>query len=394
MNERPGLFRSDSRSRHAVVTTLGVTQILGYGTTFYLLAILATPIAADTGWTLSQIAAGLSIGLLIAGISAPFVGRVMDRFGGRPILTLGSLCFALGLTGVGLSTNFSMYMAAWCVVGLGMAAGLYDAAFSALGRWYGNEARPLITNVTLWGGFASTLCWPISAYLVSVVGWRSTCLAFAATHLLAALPMHYWLLPGNGEAGTHSLSAQTAPQSSGRRLLFSLIAASLVLASIIVTVISVHLIPVLQGHGYSAAAAVTLGALIGPSQVAGRFAEFALGRRLHPVWSTLLAGLMMAAGAALLNFNLEFAAIAIVAYAMGAGVSYIVRGTLPLVMFGPDGYATLMGKLVMPSLIAQALAPWAAALALSYFGNGIFFPMLLVLTLLNVAVVALLLRWR
>jgi hypothetical protein len=180
----------------------------------------------------------------------------------------------------------------------------------------------------------------------------------------------------------------------GRRLLFSLIAASLVLASIIVTVISVHLIPVLQGHGYSAAAAVVLGTLIGPSQVAGRFAEFALGRHLHPVWSTLLAGLMMAAGAALLYFKLEFAAIAIIAYAMGAGVSYIVRGTLPLVMFGPDGYATLMGKLVMPSLIAQALAPWAAALALSYYGNGVFFPMLLALTLANVAVVTLLLRWR
>lgn len=394
MNERPGLFQSDSRSRHVVVTTLGVTQILGYGTTFYLLAVLATPIAAETGWALSQIAAGLSIGLLIAGISAPFVGRVMDRFGGRPILTFGSLCFALGLAGVGMSTNFGTYMAAWCVVGLGMAAGLYDAAFSALGRWYGNEARPLITNVTLWGGFASTLCWPISAYLVSVVGWRSTCLVFAATHLFAALPMHHWLLPGNEEAGPHALSAQTAPQISGRRLLFSLIAASLVLASIIVTVISVHLIPVLQGHGYSAAAAVALGALIGPSQVAGRFAEFALGRRLHPVWSTLLAGLMMAAGAALLYFKLEFAAIAIMAYAMGAGVSYIVRGTLPLVMFGPDGYATLMGKLVMPSLIAQALAPWAAALALSHYGNGVFFPMLLALTLANVAVVSVLLRWR
>lgn len=394
MNERPRLFQSDSRSRHVVVTALGLTQILGYGTTFYLLAVLATPIAAETGWALSKIAAGLSIGLLIAGISAPFVGRVMDRFGGRPILTFGSFCFALGLGGVGLSTSFQTYMVAWCVVGLGMAAGLYDAAFSALGRWYGHEARPLITNVTLWGGFASTLCWPIAAYLVSVVGWRSTCMVFAATHLLVALPMHYWLMPGNDEGSAPSVSAQSAPQISGRRQLFLLIAASLVLASIIVTIISVHLIPVLQGHGYSAAAAVALGALIGPSQVAGRFAEFALGRRLHPVWSTLLAGLMMAAGAALLYFRLEFAAIAIVAYAMGAGVSYIVRGTLPLVMFGPDGYATLMGKLVMPSLIAQALAPWAAAMALSHYGNGVFFPMLLALTLCNLAVVALLLRWR
>jgi hypothetical protein len=154
------------------------------------------------------------------------------------------------------------------------------------------------------------------------------------------------------------------------------------------------MIPVLEGYGYTAAAAVALGALIGPSQVAGRFAELLMGRRMHPIWSTLLAGVMMAAGTLLLTFRLEFAAIAIVVYAMGAGVSYIVRGTLPLVLFGSDGYATLMGKLVVPSLIAQALTPWAAALALSHWGNGIFFPLLAVLALVNVAVVATLLRWR
>lgn len=394
MDERPGLFRSDSRPRYVVVTALGLTQILGYGTTFYLLAVLATPIAAETGWTLSKIAAGLSIGLLIAGVSAPSVGRVMDRFGGRPVLAFSSVCFALGLAAVGLSTHVIVYCAAWCLVGLGMAGGLYDAAFSALGRWYGQEARPLITTVTLWGGFASTLCWPLSAYLVSVGGWRMTCLTFAALHLLVALPIHVWLMPANGNQAAKPAEAEGAVELAGRRTLFCLIAVTMMLASIIVTMISVHMIPVLKDYGYSAAAAVAIGALIGPSQVAGRFAEFALGSRLHPVWSTLLAGMMMAAGVALLAFRLDFAAVAIVAYAMGAGVSYIVRGTLPLVMFGAEGYATLIGKLVVPSLIAQALAPWATALALSHWGNGIFFPLLLALALANVAVVAAMLRWR
>lgn len=394
MSKPSAPVRTGNRSQRVVVAALGLTQILGYGTTFYLLAVLARPIAAETGWDLSQIAAGLSIGLLIAGISAPFAGRILDRLGGRPVLAFGSLCFAIGLAGVGLSTNVIIYCAAWCVVGLGMAAGLYDAAFSALGRWYGQEARPLITSVTLWGGFASTVCWPLTAYLVSVSGWRATCLIFAAIHLLIALPIHLWLMPGNGDRDAKSADAPPVIRMPGRRLLFWLIAASLVLTSVIVTVISVHLIPVLQGFGYSAAAAVALGALIGPSQVAGRVIEFALGRRLHPLWSTLLAAMMMAAGASVLTLNLQFAAIAIVAYAMGAGVSYIVRGTLPLVMFGSEGYATLMGNLVMPSLIAQALAPWAAALALSHFGNAVFFPMIMALTFANVAVVALLLRWR
>lgn len=383
-----------NRSRYVVVTALGLTQILGYGTSFYLLAILATPIQIETGWTLPQIYAGLSIGLLAAGLSAPLIGRYVDRLGGRPVLAFGSLCFALGLAGVGLSTNIVIYGLAWLVLGLGMAAGLYDAVFSALGRWYGQRARPLITTVTLWGGFASTLCWPLSAYLLSTVGWRWTCLAFAGTHLLIALPIHFWLMPSNTSATAHAAENGSAIAISGRRTPFILISTSLVLVSIVVTLIAVHLIPVLQDYGYSAAAAVALGTLIGPSQVAGRFAELAIGSRLHPVWSTILAGLMMAAGTAILTVSLELAAVAIVAYAMGAGVSYIVRGTLPLVMFGSQGYASLMGKLVMPSLIAQALAPWVAAIALSQWGGGVFFPLLLVLTLANVAVVAVLLRWR
>lgn len=394
MNDGSGSVRAENRSRHVVVTGLGLTQILGYGTSFYLLAVLAAPIRVETGWSLPEIAAGLSIGLLVAGIAAPVVGRLIERFGGRPVLTFGSLCFAAGLAGVGLSTSVIGYCAAWCVVGLGMAAGLYDAAFSALGRWYGLKARPLITTVTLWGGFASTLCWPLSAYLVSASGWRATCLVFAAMHLVIAAPVHFWLMPANGNRPAAHAEPKAAGEIVRQRMLFCLIAASLMLASIIVTIISVHMIPVLEGYGYSAAAAVALGALIGPSQVAGRFAELALGSRLHPVWSTLLAGMMMAAGVALLTFRLEYAAIAIVAYAMGAGVSYIVRGTLPLVLFGSDGYATLMGKLVVPSLIAQASAPWAAALALSHWGNGVFFPLLLALTLANVAVVAVMLRWR
>jgi predicted MFS family arabinose efflux permease len=382
------------RSRHVVVTALGCTQILGYGTSFYLLAVLAAPINTETGWTLPLIFAGLSVGLFAAGLAAPLVGRFVDRYGGRPVLAFGSLCFALGLAGVGVSANIVAYGLAWLVLGLGMAAGLYDAVFSALGRWYGQRARPLITTVTLWGGFASTLCWPLSAYLVSVLGWRWTCLVFAAIHLLTALPIHLFLMPSNGSPPTDATESDSTVEISGRRTPFVLISVSLVLVSIVVTLIAAHLLPVLQNYGYSAAAAVALGTLIGPSQVAGRFAELAIGSRVHPVWSTILAGGMMAAGTALLTFRLELAAVAIVAYAMGAGVSYIVRGTLPLVMFGSRGYASLMGKLVVPSLIAQALAPWAAAIVLSQWGSGVFFPLLLALTLSNVAVVAALLRWR
>jgi predicted MFS family arabinose efflux permease len=395
MNDVSGMSGSGSHSRPVVVTALGFTQILGYGTSFYLLAVLAAPIARETGWDLPRIAAGLSIGLFIGGLAAPMIGRLVDGFGGRPVLAFGSICFAVGLGGLGTATNIVVYWLAWCVIGLGMAAGLYDAAFSALGRWYREDARPLITTVTLWGGFASTLCWPLSAYLVANVGWRWTCLIFAGAHLLIALPLHVCFMPRNRALRPQAMIVATDLSTlAARRLLFILMTVTMMLSSIIVTVVSVHLVPVLQGYGYSAAAAVALGALIGPSQVAGRAAELAVGRRMHPVWSTLAAGLMMGAGTAMLTFRVEMAAIAIVIYAMGAGVSYIVRGTLPLVMFGADGYATLMGKLVFPSLIAQALAPWVAALALARWGDGVLFPMLMALAAANIIAVGAMLASR
>lgn len=390
MSTIPKCVPKSGASRNAVVTALGLTQILGYGTTFYLLAVLALPISTDTGWSLDGIAGGLSIGMFVAGLAAPAAGRAIDRYGGRPVLAAGSVFFAIGLLGLGSSTHLFFYWLAWGAVGLGMAAGLYDAAFSALGCWYRDEARAPISAVALWGGFASTLCWPLSTYLVATVGWRWTCMAYAGLHLFFALPLHSFLMPrGRGRIATSVLRTGRGSRFSQReRLLIVLIATSLTLSGVIVTLIAVHLIPVLQERGFTAAAAVSIGALIGPSQVAGRFAELAIGKRVHPVWSTLAAALLMVAGILLLNLDMDFAAVAIVAYAIGAGVSYIVRGTLPLVMFGPDGYAALMGKLAFPSLIAQALAPWLGALVRTHWDTRMLLLILLGLTAANLVTVA------
>jgi MFS family permease len=399
MNDRHSGILRFTQSRHAVVSALGITQILGYGTTFYLLAVLALPMSKDTGWPLDGIAVGLSIGMLVGGLVAPLVGRAVDRHGGRIVLSAGSLCIAAGLTGVGLATHLFLYWAAWAIVGAGMAAALYDAAFSALGTWYRESARGPITSVTLWGGFASTLCWPLAAYLVATTGWRWTCLIFAACHFFIALPLHAVLMPRNTIPGAAPQEpvATNAAVARTDALLFVMIAASMTLVSVIVTVVSVHLIAVLQDHGFTAAAAVSLGALIGPSQVAGRFGELLLGKRLHPVWSALAAAILMVAGILLLTQNIRLAAAAIVVYAMGAGVSYIVRGTLPLAMFGSDGYATVMGRLALPSLIAQALAPWAGAVVLERWGTDALLATLFLLSILNIGaigVVALLYRKR
>ncbi len=178
-----------------IVPALGVTQIMAWGSSYYLPAVLAQPIAADTGWPLTWVVGGLSLGLLVAGLAAPFVGRQIHNYGGRPVLIASALLLAAGQLGLALSPNLPVFIAAWLVTGLGMSAGLYDAAFSTLGRLYGQGARQHITTLTLFGGFASTVCWPLSAFFLHELGWRGACVAYAAIQLLVCLTIYLFAIP-------------------------------------------------------------------------------------------------------------------------------------------------------------------------------------------------------
>jgi predicted MFS family arabinose efflux permease len=359
-----------------VVGVLGVTQIVGYGTTFYLLAILNAPISFDTGWPVHWVIAGLSIGMLCGGLASPVVGRAIDRYGGRPVLVAGSLLLALGLASIGSATDLVLYLLGWCVIGLGMGASLYEPAFASLGRLYGRAARSAITAITLYGGFASTICWPLSAFLNEGVGWRWTCLIYAVVHVLAAV-LVYLTFPSNRakHEAVHAESIDPLPVPAphppgGRTILLILLATHLTFTAVVATVVSVHLLIILEDRGHSAAAAVALGTLLGPSQVAGRAIELVVGRSFHPFWIAVVSSGLIVTSVAALAFDAPLVALVIVFYGAGVGVSYIVRGTLPLALFGPVGYATLMGGLALPSLVAQAAAPWAAAVAFTQFGFG------------------------
>lgn len=190
-----------SEARHwPVISALGVIQILAWGSSYYLPAVLAEPIARETGWPLAWIVGGLSVGLLVAAAVSPRVGTAIQRRGGRPVLALAALLLAFGLITLGLAPALPVFLAGWLVIGLGMGCGLYDPAYATLGRLYGAEARPAITALTLLGGFASTICWPLSAFLVAQVGWRGTCLTYAALHLTVTLPLALWAIPEIGRA--------------------------------------------------------------------------------------------------------------------------------------------------------------------------------------------------
>lgn len=356
-------------SPRIVVSALGVTQILAWGSSYYLPAVLARPIAIDTGWPLTWVVGGLSLGLLVAGLTAPFVGRLIHRHGGRPVLAASALLLAAGLLGLAVAPHLVVFLLAWGIVGLGMSAGLYDAAFSTLGRLYGQDARRHITTLTLFGGFASTACWPLSAFFVSEFGWRGACVAYAAIHLVLTLWIYVLALPKNGAPPSPAAGAieNPAPAIARHRLLFGLMAATITLSAMISTVISVHLLTVLQARDIALAAAVALGALVGPSQVGARFIEMLIARYHHPIWTKVASVLFVVTGLSLLWGHAPVITLALVFYGAGIGLESIARATVPLSIFGPKDYAPIMGKLAMPSLIVQAAAPAIGAILIERF---------------------------
>ena len=365
--------RPEPVPRWSVVSVLGVGQVFAWGSSYYLPAVLAVPIERASGWPAPWIIGGLSVGLLISGLVSPHVGRTIERLGGRPVLAASAALLAVGLLGLALAPNVTAFVAAWAVVGLGMGCGLYDPAFALLGRAYGEEARSLITGVTLFGGFASTVCWPLSAFLVEHLGWRGTCLAYAGLHAAVLLPLYLIALPREVRRDPHArdakavLPAPVAPVVP-EGVVFWLLAFALTLASVVMTVVSVQLLDILQARGLSLAGAVSLGALIGPAQVGARVIEFAVARRAHPVWVMLAAMTLVAGGLAMLLLGPALVAVVLILYGAGGGIRSIVRGTLPLALFGQDGYATVMGRLARPALVAQAASPALGALLLDRLG--------------------------
>lgn len=394
----PGVSGPTPRMR--IIGVLGLAQILAYGSSYYLPAVLAAPTARDTGWPLPWVVAGLSLGLLVAGLASPRVGRAIDAMGGRPVLAISSILFAAGLLCVGLSPGLPAYLAGWAVIGLGMGAGLYDAAFGTLGKYYGQKARGAIATLTLFGGFASTVCWPLSAYLVETLGWRGTCLAYAGLHLALALPAYLTFLPKLPAAHRRAAEAGgVAPDRvPGRRggAAFWILAIVVTAASFVTAIMSVHLLTLLQMRGLELAAAVALGAIVGPSQVGARAIEIAIGRYYHPTWTLFASVALIAAGITLLWANFWILAMALAVYGAGLGIESIARGTVPFALFGADEYATLMGRLALPSLAAQAAAPFLGALVIQRSGPATALLILATVSMLNVAVAASLLarRWR
>lgn len=359
--------------RSGSVAALGTAQTLAWASSYYLPAMLAAPMAKDLGVSTPTVFAAFSVALIVSALLGPKAGAAIDRLGGRPVLMGTSFVFAAGLTGLGLAQGPASLFVAWAVLGIGMGSGLYEAAFAALVRLYGKDSRTTITGITLIAGFASTVGWPLSTFLEAQLGWRGACFVWAVLHLLLGLPLNA-LLPRAAPAV--SQEARPAEQSTAQQPATSLLATlalSFVFAAtwFISTAMAAHLPRLLQAAGVSLAGAVFVGALIGPSQVGARLLEFGFLRKVHPLLSARLAAAMHPLGVAVFALlGAPAAAVFGILHGAGNGILTIAKGTLPLVIFGPQGYGHRQGLLMVPARIAQALAPWLFGVALDRWGSG------------------------
>ena len=358
-----------------VVGSLGLAQTLAWGSSYYLPAMLAAPMAHELGVSTLTVYAAFSGALVASALVGPLAGHAIDRHGGRMVLISTSLLFALGLAMLGFASGLWTMVAAWMVIGVAMGSGLYEAAFSSLVRLYGRDARAAITGITLIAGFASTVGWPMSAWMQAQFGWRGACFGWAAIHLLLGLPLNAWLPRGAAKdvAPQPAEQARVAPPEPVAqrhpRMVSVILAFVFATTWFISTAIATHLPRMLEAMGMTLAAAVGMGVLIGPAQVAGRLLEFGFLRNVHPLLSARLASLAHPIGAAvLLLAGPALAPVFAILHGAGNGILTIAKGTLPLALFGPQGYGARQGWLMLPARVAQALAPFLFGLALDVWG--------------------------
>jgi len=360
-----------SSRRITVVAAIGATQTLAWGSSYYLPAILGAPIAEALGLAPSIFFAIFSIALLLSAAAGPLVGKLIDRHGGRGMLAASNLMLALGLFLLAQARGVVGLAIAWLPLGAGIAMGLYDPAFATLTRLYGHEARDPITGITLIAGFASTIGWPVSAFMLHHYGWRDACLVWAALNVVVCLPVNFFLIPKPSPQLPAPRMRDDAAEMSAPRGAMLVMAFFFSAAWFVTGAMAAHLPRLLQAAGASPGEAVAAAALVGPAQVAARLVEFGLLRRLHPLISARVAAVMHPLGAAALGI---FGPFGIVAFALlhgaGNGMITIAKGTLPLAIFGPRGFGRRSGVLAAPARLTQSAAPFLFGLLLDRVGVG------------------------
>lgn len=367
------------------VCTVGMSQIMSWGTTLYLLGVMGQPIATETGWSRTAVFGGLTLGLIVSGVTSTWMGRLIDRVGARLVMTAGAVLAALGLVLLSMAHDPYSYFVIWALLGLAMRMTLYDAAFAAMVQVTPAKGRRAISYLTLFGGFASTVFWPIAYWLEGSLGWRATVVVFALVNLLLVAPLNWFGLarrepavpqPVTPEAGAAKPAApkHVALSAGERKVAIALFMTVMSATAFVFGVIANHLPGLMTANGIALGTAVALASMKGFAQVGGRLWEILFASHLSPLTvGRISIGLMPVSFLILMASGASFTIAVIFILVLGAsnGLVTIVRGAVPLHLFGTEGYGAILGLLATPYLILNAVAPTAYALIIDTMGHQV-----------------------
>lgn len=370
---------SIERRRAAIVWGLGLTQIIGYGTLYYSFSILAPDMARDFSWSTEWVFGVFSASLLFGGLVAPSIGRWMDRYGAGQMMALGSAIAALAFILCAFAPGRVSFIAGLVAIEMASAFVLYNAAFALLVQITPHIAQRSITHLTLIAGFASTLFWPITSRLHEHLTWREVYLIFAGINLLVCLPIHLWLASlmkaakrqGAGVANGAAAMVVGSISTEDRTRVFVLMTTGFALEGFVLSALLIHMVPLLTTVGMGASA-VLVGTVFGPSQVLSRLVNMLFGKGLSPLLLAAISAMLLVAGLTVLLASAPWIAGGIafaILFGLGSGLTSIVQGSLPLYLFGSDGYGALLGRISAARLLASALAPFVFALLMTQVGT-------------------------
>lgn len=365
-----------SKSTHSnagAIWALGVTQIIGYGTLYYSFSILAPGIAAEFGVAVEWIYGSISLALLAGGLISPYAGGLADRHGAARVLSIGSVAAAVSLVVCGLAANAYVFLGGLILVELASSFVLYSTAFALLAQATGPQAQRSITYLTLIAGFASTIFWPMTTWMLHGLDWHQVYFVFALMHVVVCLPLHLWLTRFARIAAQRPVEESAVPvadASGAGNFTFALVVLGFSLAGFVSAATLFHIVPMLGLLGLGASG-VLVATLFGPAQVASRLVNMAFGKDIPAptlaVISTVLmptALMVLALTAPAVPGAVAFAVI----FGLGSGLFSIVSGTLPLALFGKAGFGKRLGWISLGRLGVSAVAPFALSVALGAIG--------------------------
>ena len=376
-----------------VVVVLGIGQMILWGITYYLPAIIIEPISVTTAWRPTEIISAFSASLFISAIVSPTIGKLITIYSGKLIILLGLAINSAGLLLMSMAQNIAVYWLAWGLLGIGMASSLYSSAFSILTAIFGSRARVSITNITLYGGFASTVFWPLGNYLLSLMDWRDLLLVYACFSLILLGPAYWFCIPATVTSGerrketSNNFSFGKIACGTRNSILksstFIRLASIFTIFSFINTTIAIYLIVILENFGLENVISVGLATLIGPSQVVSRIFDRLILRKLNPLWTLTISCFLIVSGLYLILQDTSLIFVGLILYGAGNGLISIAKGTAPLVLFGKNDYSIISGYLQAPILIFQSLAPILVSFLFGFNANGTLVLLLFVLSLLT-----------